>query len=178
VANWLIRLLTGVTIHDNGCTLRAYRRELVEKHRIYADLHRFMVPVLSLSGAYYKELEVNHRPRLHGTSKYGLSRIWEVLLDLLAIKMLLRFALHPAAWFAILGFPLLLAAGISGALSLVSLYGSKSGDGIPVVLSSISLITLFASVNLLLYGFLGEMVVSQGDLGETEILMTRIEQKS
>ena len=175
VANALIAKLIGVKIHDNGCTLRAYRRELIEKTRIYADLHRFMVPMLSLSGAYYKEVEVNHRPRTRGESKYGLSRIWKVLLDMFAIKLLVRFAAHPAAWFAVLSFPLFVFSLVTGVVSVVSIAGGGGANGVSVVSSSISLITLFAALNLFFYGFFAEIVVRHGDYSESDALLKRVE---
>ncbi len=177
VANVLIGRLIGIKIHDNGCTLRAYRRELIDKTRLYADLHRFMVPMLSVSGAYYKEVEVNHRPRTSGESKYGLSRIWKVLLDMLSIKLLVRFAAHPAAWFAVLSFPLFVFSIITGIVSLATISGDPATDGVSIVSSSISLITLFAALNLFFYGFFAEIVVRHGDYSEADALLKRVEKK-
>lgn len=177
IANILIAKLIGIKIHDNGCTLRAYRRELIEKTRIYADLHRFMVPMLSVSGAHYKEVEVHHRPRTSGKSKYGLSRIWKVLLDMLSIKLLVRFAAHPAAWFAVLSFPLFVFSLITGVVSLATFAGGSSAEEISVVSSSISLITLFAALNLFFYGFSAEIVVRYGDYSEADALLKRVETK-
>ena len=177
VANILIARLIGIKIHDNGCTLRAYRRELIDKTRIYADLHRFMVPMLSVSGARYKEVEVHHRPRTSGKSKYGLSRIWKVLLDMLSIKLLVRFAAHPAAWFAVLSFPLFVFSIVTGIVSLATISGETTADGISVVSSSISLITLFAALNLFFYGFFAEIVVRHGDYSEADALLKQVERK-
>ena len=106
-ANWLIGSLTGTRIHDNGCTLKAYRAEVVKRARLYAEMHRFLAPMLCLSGCRYKEVVVNHRARQFGSSKYGISRIWKVFLDLLTVKMLLGFTTRPAKWFAVLALPFL-----------------------------------------------------------------------
>lgn len=178
VANWLIARLTGVRIHDNGCTLRAYRRELIEKNIIYADMHRFMVPMLTRSGAYYKEIVVHHRPRRSGSSKYGLSRIWKVLLDLLAIMLLTRFVSHPAAWFAVLSFPFFVLSILAGGISLANFLGDQSTNGVSLVSSSMSLITLFTAFNLFFYGLLAEMVVRHGEYSEADPLLRRIERRS
>ncbi|MFL6193311.1 MAG: glycosyltransferase family 2 protein, partial [Thermoanaerobaculia bacterium] len=104
-ANWLIGALTGVRIHDNGCTLKAYRADVVKRARLYAEMHRFLVPIMALSGSRTTEVVVNHRARRFGRSKYGISRIWKVFLDLLTVKMLLHFTTRPVKWFGILAFP-------------------------------------------------------------------------
>ncbi|MFL6289417.1 MAG: glycosyltransferase family 2 protein, partial [Thermoanaerobaculia bacterium] len=88
-ANWLIGRITGTLIHDNGCTLKAYRSDVVKRARLYGEMHRFMAPMMSLSGSRCQEVVVNHRARRFGRSKYGISRIWKVFLDLLTVKMLL-----------------------------------------------------------------------------------------
>jgi glycosyltransferase involved in cell wall biosynthesis len=173
-ANWLIRRLVGTDIHDNGCALKAYRREIVDKTDLYSDMHRFLVPMLSLSGGRITELVVNHRPRRAGSSKYGVSRIWKVVLDLAALKMLLRFSSHPAVWFAILGTPFALL-GIGAALASFYLYAA-AGD-YPIVAISISLITTFVAIHLVLFGMIAELVVRLGDFRETASLLLRIREK-
>ena len=105
IANRLIARLTGATVHDTGCTLKAFRRELVENLPIYAEQHRFL-PVLALaSGARISELVVHHRPRIHGVSKYGIGRAVRVALDLLTMKMLSSFAKSPLPYFTLLSIP-------------------------------------------------------------------------
>ena len=169
-ANWLIGRLTGVRIHDNGCTLKAYRREVVKRARLYSEMHRFLPPMLSLSGCRYREVVVNHRERQFGESKYGLARIWKVFLDLLTVKMLLRFATHPASWFAILGFPFAVA-GLAVTLLSVYLYlGAPAGEPFEIVV-----LLVFAAGNLILLGMFAELVVRTGDYRETEPILTRIE---
>ena len=109
IANVLIARVTGADVHDTGCTLKAFRRELVENLPIYAEQHRFL-PVLALgSGARIAELVVNQRPRLYGKSKYGLSRAVRVLMDLLTIKMITSFSSRPLQYFALLAAPFALA---------------------------------------------------------------------
>src|SRR5436190_12529745 len=105
IANRLIALVTGVKIHDTGCTLKAFRRELVERLPIYAEQHRFLPAMSKGSGARVSEIVVNHRARRFGRSKYGLGRAVRVLLDLLAIKMLSSFSQRPLQYFALLSMP-------------------------------------------------------------------------
>ena len=174
-ANWLIGRLTGVRIHDNGCTLKAYRRDVVKRARLYSEMHRFLAPMLSLSGCRYREVEVNHRARRFGESKYGLGRIWKVFLDLLTVKMLLRFATHPAAWFAILGFPFVIAGGVATVLSFYLYAIAPAGEPFEIVVPSIAALLVVAAANLVLFGMFAELVVHFGDYRETEPILTRVE---
>lgn len=109
LANRLIARVTGANVHDTGCTLKAFRRELVLNLPIYAEQHRFL-PVLALgSGARIGEVVVHHRPRIYGESKYGISRAVRVALDLLSVKMLASFSQAPLHYFAILAAPFAMA---------------------------------------------------------------------
>lgn len=167
LANRLIGWLTGVALHDNGCTLKAYRADLVRQAALYGDMHRFLAPLLSLSGCHYEEVVVHHRAREHGRSKYGLSRIWKVLLDLLTLKMLLRFIAHPAAWFALLAMPFAaaMAAAVATGLWLHAL------DRSSLVLPGVALLCCFAAVHLLLAGMFAELVVRVGDYRESHPIL-------
>jgi glycosyltransferase involved in cell wall biosynthesis len=174
VANWLIGAVTGVHIHDNGCTLKAYRSEVVKAAKLYAEMHRFLVPMLSLSGCRITEVVVNHRRRQHGVSKYGLSRIWKVLLDLVTIKMLLRFSSHPAAWFALLAFPFLVLALPAAALSAYLYLAAERSDSFAIILPSIMTLSAFTAGNLLALGMFAELVVRTGDFKQTEPVKSEV----
>jgi len=95
VANWFISKVTGVKLHDYGCTLKIYKREYLENISIYGEMHRLLPAYCFWLGAKIGEAEVNHRPRLHGKSKYGLERIMKVVLDVLVIKFLLSYLNRP-----------------------------------------------------------------------------------
>ncbi len=110
LANRLIGLVTGVYIHDTGCTLKAFRRELVENLPIYSEQHRFLPMLAKASGARIREVEVNHRPRRFGHSKYGLGRTLRVLIDLLSIAMIASFSRRPLQFFACLASPFAVAS--------------------------------------------------------------------
>jgi glycosyltransferase involved in cell wall biosynthesis len=103
VANWLISKTTGTYLHDYGCTLKAYRAETIKELRLYGEMHRFIPALMGGNGARVAELPVNHRPRLHGRSKYGISRTIRVLLDLLAVKFFLSFQTKPLQIFGLVG---------------------------------------------------------------------------
>ncbi len=101
VANALIRWVTGVPIRDNGCSLKAYRKEIVERLQLYSDLHRFIPAVAAATaGARIAEVPVRHHPRRFGRSKYGLSRVWKVVADLLTLKLIHAFRERPLPLFA------------------------------------------------------------------------------
>ena len=89
IANWIISLVTGVAIHDNGCSLKAYRSEIIKQVPLYGEMHRFIPAMSTIVGARITEIVVKHHPRRFGTSKYGLSRIWRVILDILAFKLII-----------------------------------------------------------------------------------------
>jgi glycosyltransferase involved in cell wall biosynthesis len=175
IANWLIGALTGTPIHDNGCTLKAYRADIVKRARLYAEMHRFLAPMMSLSGARYKEVVVNHRARQFGQSKYGFSRIWKVFLDLLTIKMLLSFTTRPAAWFGLLSLPFLvgtlLAMGISVYRHLTILPHMKYSLMFP----SITVLFAFAFAHLIILGVLAELVVKVGDFKQKETILAVVD---
>jgi glycosyltransferase involved in cell wall biosynthesis len=121
LANRLIRRLTGVPITDNGCSLKAYRRDLLDRISLYAEQHRF-IPALSASvGARIAEMPVRHHARKFGESKYGISRTVKVLIDLLTLKMITTFRSRPLVGFGLAAIPPLVAALIFGALWLISL---------------------------------------------------------
>jgi glycosyltransferase involved in cell wall biosynthesis len=156
LANRLISRATGVNLHDYGCSLKAFRAEVVKPLRLYGEMHRFIPAIASEIGVRVTEQEVNHRPRLHGTSKYGLSRTIRVVLDLLTVKYLLDYAKRPLQIFGLVG---LLFGGLGGAI-LLYLIGVKylAHQGIgdrPLLLLAILLV--FTGVQLVTLGLLAEM---------------------
>lgn len=115
MANWLIGRVSGVRLHDYGCTLKAYRREVLRPVRLYGEMHRFIPIYAHWQGARVSELEVAHHPRLEGHSKYGLLRTFKVLLDLIMVKFLGSYSTKPLYFFGTLG-ALLCTAGTFAAL--------------------------------------------------------------
>ena len=122
VANWLISELSKVPLHDYGCTLRVYRREFVQDIPLYGEMHRFIPIYVTWAGARLKEVPVRHHPRIHGEAKYGLERIFKVLLDLTTVKFLRDFFVTPIYFFGWVGFMLVFAGLISGALAIPCWY--------------------------------------------------------
>jgi glycosyltransferase involved in cell wall biosynthesis len=111
IANRLIAVITGVDVKDNGCTLKAFRAECIKRVPLYGEMHRFIPAIASTFGCQLAEVKVHHHPRRHGRSKYGLSRIYRVLLDIIAVKALITFARRPL-------FCFFSVAAAAGALSI------------------------------------------------------------
>lgn len=123
LANGLISKITGVPLHDYGCTLKAYRREVVENLHLYGEMHRFIPALASWVGAEVSEVPVTHYARQFGTSKYGISRTFRVILDLITVKFLLRYSAHPIQLFGKIG----MLFGIPGFLMLFAALAAHMG---------------------------------------------------
>lgn len=121
IANRLIAKVTGVRIHDTGCTLKAFKRNLVKNLPIYAEQHRFLPVMSSGSGARISEVVVNHRPRRFGHSKYGIGRATRVLLDLMTVKLITQFSQRPLQYFGLMALFLLMASGVMFTAAFISI---------------------------------------------------------
>jgi glycosyltransferase involved in cell wall biosynthesis len=160
IANWLIARMTGVYLHDYGCSLKAYRREIIEKINLYGEMHRFIPALANWSGAKITELEVHHRPRTTGKAKYGLERTVKVILDLMTVKFLGSYATKPIYIFGGLGIVSGVAAGLSGLAVLYMKFISSQHlpmNRNPLLL--LSAILIVTTVQLMLMGLLAEMIV-------------------
>jgi len=156
LANGLISTLTGVHLHDYGCTLKAYRREVLDGINLYGEMHRFVPALASQVGAKVAELPVNHRPRLHGTSKYGISRTLRVVLDLMTVKFLLTYSTKPIQLFGKWGIYTLMAGCLSGAATLyMKIFDHMSMNRNPLLILTAFL--LFMGIQFIVLGLLGEL---------------------
>jgi len=158
IANWLISRITGVKLHDYGCTLKVYRREVIEETKLYGEMHRFIPALASWSGARIAEMPVNHRPRTAGTAKYGLGRTLKVVLDLITVKFLGSFSTKPIYIFGGLG----LASGIGAIASGWVVVYQKIAHNFamnrnPLLVLTALLIT--ATIQFILMGLLAELLV-------------------
>jgi glycosyltransferase involved in cell wall biosynthesis len=158
MANWIISRVSGVRLHDYGCTLKAYRREVLENVRLYGEMHRFIPAYAAWSGASIAELKVNHRARKYGTSKYGIGRTLKVVLDLITLKFLSDYSTKPSYLFGGLGFGcwglaslLLIWAGLERILDDVRIHRNP--------IFSIALILFVMGLQFLLMGLLAELNV-------------------
>lgn len=156
LANRLISKITDVSLHDYGCTLKAMRKDLAKQVTLYGEMHRFIPAVASGVGARITEIKVNHRARTAGESKYGISRTFRVLLDLITVKFLLRFHSRPLHFF---GMPGIALGGIGGAL-LAYLTIGRLFFGMPLSdrpLLIFAFILLVIGLQFILFGLIGEM---------------------
>ena len=156
IANWVISQVTGVKLHDYGCSLKVFRAEVVKPMKLYGEMHRFLPAIASEMGVTITERAVNHRKRLHGTSKYGISRTIRVVLDLLTVKFLISYSTRPLQIFGLLG----LGMGALGSLACLWLVYVKYAlhEGIsdrPLLLAGIVLLVMGA--NFLMSGLIAEM---------------------
>jgi glycosyltransferase involved in cell wall biosynthesis len=158
LANRLIALLTGVRLHDFGCTLKAYRREIVKQIDLYGEMHRLIPVLASWMGARIAEMEVSHQRRLWGKSNYSLSRTLTVLLDLIALKFFLSYSTRPIHIFGFWGVVCLGLSLIAGAILIfMKLYQGVDMTGNPFLFLTIMLVIV--GVQFIVLGLLGEVGV-------------------
>jgi glycosyltransferase involved in cell wall biosynthesis len=158
IANRLISKVTGVSLHDYGCSLKAYRQEVIKNLKLYGEMHRFIPAVANLYGVKIAEVETTHHPRLRGKSKYGISRTIRVVLDLITVKFLLSFSTRPLQFFGPIG----LLSGFLGFLislylSLQKIFLGMSIGGRPMLL--LGALLIIVGIQFIGMGLLGEMMV-------------------
>ena len=158
IANGLISRITGVKLHDYGCTLKVYRREVLREINLYGEMHRFIPALASWAGARIAEVPVNHRPRTAGKAKYGLGRTFKVVLDLITVKFLGSFSTKPIHIFGGLGVLCFLGAGLSGLVVLYMKFANNfSMNRNPLLILTALLVT--TAVQSILMGLLAELQV-------------------
>jgi glycosyltransferase involved in cell wall biosynthesis len=156
IANLIISHATGVHLHDYGCSLKVFRSEVVKPMKLYGEMHRFLPAIASEFGVTIEEQVVHHRPRTHGTSKYGISRTLRVILDLLTVKFLISYSTRPLQMFGLLGVSMgSVGSAILLYLAYVRLIASQGISDRPVLLFGILLV--FTGVQLVTLGLLAEM---------------------
>ena len=155
IANRLIARVTGVKLHDYGCSLKAYRREVVEDMNLYGELHRFLPALAFIEGARITEVQVAHHARRFGQSKYGIDRTFRVLMDLLTVWFMKRFLTRPMHVFGLGGLGAMALGGLLGLWLLVEkLMGADIGDR-PLLLAA--LLSFLTGVQLFCFGLLAEL---------------------
>ena len=177
IANWLIGKVTGVPITDNGCSLKAFRASVIKSIPLYSEMHRFIPAMAWLAGPRVAEIKVRHHARQFGQSKYGLSRIYKVLLDLMVIKTVASFTSRPLLWFSLLSLPLLMlgfAALGSGVFPALVYHRAVA---LPV--AGAGVICIASAIFLMAGGVLGELIYKSADMREHEfaLLTSRLSSK-
>ena len=158
IANSLISKVTGVNLHDYGCSLKAYRRDVIKNLKLYGEMHRFIPAVASWYGVRIAEVETTHHPRLRGKSKYGISRTMRVVLDLITVKFLQSFSTKPLQFFGPIGlFSGAMGFLISFYLSIDKMLSGKDIGGRPLLL--LGALLIIVGIQFIGMGLLGEMMV-------------------
>ncbi len=156
-ANWIISKATGVPLHDYGCSLKVFRAEVVKSLRLYGEMHRFLPAIASEQGVRIAEVVVNHRARMAGTTKYGLSRTIRVILDLVTVKFLLSYSTRPLQIFGLLG---MVSGGLGGLITAylgwVRLVEHQSIADRPLLI--LGMLLAFVGVQFLTFGLLAELM--------------------
>ncbi|MBO9998089.1 MAG: glycosyltransferase family 2 protein [Cyanobacteria bacterium SID2] len=158
IANWVIGRVTGVQLHDYGCSLKAYRAEIVADMNLYGELHRFLPALAFIEGARIVEIPVAHHARRYGKSKYGLGRTFRVLMDLLTVFFMKKFLTRPMHVFGFFGIACTLAGiALSGYLTFLKLgLGQNIGDR---PLLTLAILLIIAGIQLFSFGLLAELVM-------------------
>jgi len=157
IANYLISRFTGVKLHDYGCTMKAYRKEVIKEIRFYGEMHRFIPAYTAWYGAKLAEIIVNHRPRKYGRTKYGISRTLWVILDLLIVKFLTNYLTKPMHFFGRIGYWSLFSGFLSGIIALILRFILS----ISLISTPLPLLTVFliiVGIQFILMGLLAEIL--------------------
>ena len=168
IANAIISLTTGVRLHDYGCSLKAYRAECIKSVKAYGEMHRFFPALASMTGARVTELPVKHHPRKYGVSKYGFNRILNVLSDIFAMNLIIRFSSMPLKGFILCAIPFLLLTLFFGTLGLSAIIFHWASGKVLFFMFAAAL-TGMAVMHLIVLGILGELVVGTSDLSHTQM---------
>lgn len=156
IANRIISFTTGVALHDYGCTLKAFRKEVIKNIRLYGEMHRFIPAIASGMGISFTEIKVNHRARQFGTSKYGISRTIRVVLDLITVKFLLSYATRPIQIFGLLG----IISGTAGFIIALIMTIQRQFFGVPLSdrpLLLFAVLLIFIGIQFVSIGLIAEL---------------------
>ena len=157
IANKLIANVTGLKLHDYGCSLKAFKKEILDDMKLYGELHRFLPVLANIEGAKIKEIKVNHRSRKYGSSKYGIDRTFRVLMDLLTVWFMTKFLTRPMYGFGFVGIiSIFISLAMSSYLIVLKMMGEDIGNR-PLLM--FALILGIAGVQLFSFGLLSELLI-------------------
>lgn len=177
IANRLIAWMTGIPIHDNGCSLKAYRADVIQSINLYSEMHRFLPALSAMTGARIDEVVVRHHPRVHGASKYGILRTFRVLADMITIKMITQFGSRPGLWFGLLSLPWLLLGLLCGGVWLAGV--RHLPQEATIVFPALAVVFLYLFGHMVSLFILGETFLAHADreylLRLARVLTTSVE---
>lgn len=171
VANWLIGKTTGIKLHDYGCSLRAYRKEVVKSMDLYGEMHRFIPALAKRVGANITEIKVKHHPRRYGKSKYGILRTYSVLLDLTTVNLLQRFPSNPLSFFGFLSFLCVLIGSGLGGYGIWIKYGLYQ-TGESALWLMLGALLIIIGTQFMFLGFCSELILKTGKLTPNRLYKT------
>jgi glycosyltransferase involved in cell wall biosynthesis len=177
IANWLISYVSKTKLHDHGCTLKAYRANVIKNLKLYGDMHRMIAAYAGLIGAKTAEVPVQHIPRKHGESKYGIMRTFRVILDLVVVKFFAKYSNRPMHFFGGIGFYSFLF-GFFTFLSMVyfKYFGGK--DFIQTPLPVLAVFFILVGIQFILMGLLAEILMRTHYESQKKTIYTIVEKKS
>ena len=158
IANWLIRRITGVKIHDYGCSMKAYRSDIIKGVQLYGEMHRFIPAYTAWHGGKTTEIIVNHRPRTFGKTNYGIGRTFNVLLDLVVVKFLSKYMNKPMHFFGGIGFISLFVGFITGGIAVI-LKLMDLRDFVSTPLPIFSALLIIVGVQMIVMGVIAEILM-------------------
>jgi len=170
IANAIISYVTKVKIHDLGCSLKGFKRKIIDSINLYSEMHRF-IPIVAVSiGARVAEIPVTHKPRVKGETKYGLSRSWKVLLDLIKIKVLVDFSSKPATLFGFFSIPFWFLGMIFIGKYFCDYFYSQAFYPYSIVIQGTGIFYIFLAFSLVSLGYLTELLINTSDYRPNKII--------
>lgn len=181
IANKLAQYVTGIRITDLGCTLKVFRKYLISDSRLIGEMHRVLPVYFHMSGAKLSEIDVNHRERRFGKSKYGLNRIFKFIADILLAKVMNKISTRPLYLFGSIALMLLLTGLVSFILFIIKMFDSDNylySSQVEIDLATFCAVFVFGSINIVLLGLLAEVIIRKSDNSSELIKFNVIEEKN
>ena len=181
IANKLAQYVTGIRVTDLGCTLKVFRKYLISDSRLIGEMHRVLPVYFHMSGAKLSEIDVNHRERRFGKSKYGLNRIFKFIADILLAKVMNKISTRPLYLFGSIALMLLLTGLVSFILFIIKMFDSDNylySSQIEIDLATFCAVFVFGSINIVLLGLLAEVIIRKSDNSSELIKFNVIEEKN
>lgn len=181
IANKLAQYVTGIRVTDLGCTLKVFRKYLISDSRLIGEMHRVLPVYFHMSGAKLSEIDVNHRERRFGRSKYGLNRIFKFIADILLAKVMNKISTRPLYLFGSIALMLLLTGLVSFILFIIKMFDSNNylySSQVEIDLATFCAVFVFGSINIVLLGLLAEVIIRKSDNSSELIKFNVIEEKN
>ena len=174
IANKLICSVTKVKLHDTGCSLKAFRKEIIKRIKLYGEMHRFIPALAKIEGAKISEIVVNHHPRIYGESKYNITRTFRVIMDLTTLNLFMKHLKNPLQFFGIFAVIFLFIAGIIGTFTAFYMINYASNVDAHNILITLTFLMIFTGFQFLFFGLLAALIVKTGNKKSAYLLESLI----